>query len=259
MKFRNPETGGVFSNLFEARIAFCHGNCRGCPISLVNNDAEIWCDLYCRDHPQKAARLMGYEVIETEDELFGNSEQLCEPNMKEKCPICDYHIENCQCRFGGSAHPDWNKRRDVVKDHLYLFSDEQVKHIIELERYWKTSYLDEEKEEIRKELEAEYNPTLPPVKSKENNMNKQKKPRICEILGVDIGEKFYVGTIEYVLTEDGEMKWWYNESDNGDASATSIIHMINHPEYIVRAPKWSEQEIEVAKHIKLLHPDVIKL
>ena len=73
--------------------------------------------------------------------------------MKEKCPICDYDIEHCQCRFGGSAH----KRKDVVKDHLYLFSEEQVKHIIELERFWRTIYLDEEKEKIRKELKLEYN------------------------------------------------------------------------------------------------------
>lgn len=99
--------------------------------------------------------------------------------MKEKCPICDYDIEHCQCCFGGSAHPDRSKREAVVRDHLYLFSDEQVKHIIELERYWRISYLDEEKEKIREELEREYNPVLMPAPVEEANMD---KPRICEVL-----------------------------------------------------------------------------
>lgn len=105
-----------------------------------------------------------------------------EANMKEKCPICDYDIEHCQCCFGGSAHPDRSKREAVVRDHLYLFSDEQVQHIIELERYWRISYLDEEKEKIREELEREYNPVLMPAPVEEANMD---KPRICEVLGVE--------------------------------------------------------------------------
>lgn len=73
--------------------------------------------------------------------------------MEEKCPICDYEIEHCQCYFGGSAHPNRDKRTEVVKDHLYLLSPKQIEHVIELEKFWRTSYLDEEKEQIRKELE----------------------------------------------------------------------------------------------------------
>lgn len=55
---------------------------------------------------------------------------------KTKCPICDYSIDYCQCRFGGSAHPDRSKRREVVLDHLYLFNKKQIKHIMELQEYW---------------------------------------------------------------------------------------------------------------------------
>ena len=43
---------------------------------------------------------------------------------KIKCPICDYSINRCQCKFCGSAHPDTSKRREVVFDHLYLFNQE---------------------------------------------------------------------------------------------------------------------------------------
>lgn len=71
-----------------------------------------------------------------------------ELNNDVVCPICNYPISNCQCRFGGSAHPDRHKRRQVVLDHLYLLSDEQIKHIIELEKYWQISYGDEERTKI---------------------------------------------------------------------------------------------------------------
>lgn len=73
-----------------------------------------------------------------------------------KCPICDYEIKHCQCRFAGSAHPDRSKRIEVVLDHLYLFSDKQIQHILELEKYWQISYGDEERESIREDLVSEY-------------------------------------------------------------------------------------------------------
>ena len=75
---------------------------------------------------------------------------------KEKCPICDYELKHCQCRFGGSAHPDRSKRRDVVFDHLYLLTRKQIKHLINLEKYWQISYGDDEKEKIRDELIRKY-------------------------------------------------------------------------------------------------------
>lgn len=74
---------------------------------------------------------------------------------KEKCPICGYELKHCQCRYGGSAHPDRNIERQVVLDHLYLFSKRQLKHIIELERYWQTSYGDNRRTEILAKLEGE--------------------------------------------------------------------------------------------------------
>lgn len=75
--------------------------------------------------------------------------------MNNKCPICRYDSGYCQCRFGGSAHPDRSKRRTVVLDHLYLFSEEQINHIVNLEKSWQTSYGDTELDEILKELQKE--------------------------------------------------------------------------------------------------------
>ena len=76
----------------------------------------------------------------------------------DKCPICNYRIDMCQCRYGGSCHPDRSKRREVVLDHLYMFSYEQIKHIANIQRQCPVSYPDEEREVIRKELSDEYTP-----------------------------------------------------------------------------------------------------
>lgn len=74
---------------------------------------------------------------------------------EKRCPICGYKISMCQCRYAGSAHPDRDKRKAVVKDHLYLFDKEQIDHVIELERFWQISYSDEEKNAILKQLERD--------------------------------------------------------------------------------------------------------
>ena len=72
---------------------------------------------------------------------------------KDLCPICSYELNFCQCLFGGSAHPDRNKERDVVQYHLYLLSDKQLLHILKLQRHWQTSYGDEERAKMLKCLE----------------------------------------------------------------------------------------------------------
>lgn len=68
------------------------------------------------------------------------------------CPICGYLLDECQCRYGGSGHPNRDKEREVVLDHLYLLNDKQLKHIINLEKSWRTSYGDNEKKQIVKKL-----------------------------------------------------------------------------------------------------------
>ena len=74
----------------------------------------------------------------------------------DKCPICNYRIDMCQCQYGGSGHPHRSKRREVVLDHLYMFSQEQIAHIANIQRQCPISYPDEERENIRKELSDEY-------------------------------------------------------------------------------------------------------
>ena len=91
---------------------------------------------------------------------------------------------------------------------------------------------------------------------KEANMD---KPRICEVLGVEIGERFSVknqrrGALLYV-DEDGWVK--YEEDEKLSSSAVQLA--INHPEYIIRKPHFTQQEVEDAKTIVRIHADATHL
>ena len=93
------------------------------------------------------------------------------------------------------------------------------------------------------------------AKEKEANMD---KPRICEVLGVDVGERFMVDNLEYELTADDGMKW-YSNCGRGDSSAALLIKIINHPDRIIRKPRFTQQEVERAKAIKEIFPNAYKL
>ena len=89
------------------------------------------------------------------------------------------------------------------------------------------------------------------------------KPRICKVLGVEVNEEFTYdfganqvnrGTLK--IGADGKRYYktgdlWspcYNEDD--------LAVIINHPDRIIRKPRWTEQEVERAKAIKVLYPVV---
>lgn len=82
-------------------------------------------------------------------------------------------------------------------------------------------------------------------------MNNLKKPRICEVLGVEPEEKFdagpykdaYVDLYGIIRTNIGSLM----DSDR-------VCELINHPDRIIRKPRWTEQEVERAKAIKVIWP-----
>lgn len=205
--------------------------CRECIYATRPGDNIVYCDNFERDMMP--------------DDYCSVGERK-EANIKEKCPICDYDIEHCQCCFGGSAHPDRSKREAVVRDHLYLFSDKQVMHIIELERYWRISYLDEEKEKIREELEREYNPVLMPAPVEEANMDKPLK-------NWTLGE-----AKEYCASRNGNCADDCILSRKGIGMACEVV---SKPVWWTLAdrPRWTEQEVEKAKAIRLLYPEADSL
>lgn len=78
------------------------------------------------------------------------------------------------------------------------------------------------------------------------------KPRICDVLGIDIGVPFKVKGYKgkYHINSDGVMKW----EEQGSSNA-AIYEAINHPEHIVKVISLSEQEVEAIKAIKNLFPN----
>ena len=92
------------------------------------------------------------------------------------------------------------------------------------------------------------------VKRKEANMD---KPRICEVLGFDVGEQFYIADSycnPYHITPEGLI-----EDKDGDVQDCIALDLINHPDRIIRKPRWTEQEVERAKAIKVLYPEAESL
>ena len=92
------------------------------------------------------------------------------------------------------------------------------------------------------------------AKEKEANMD---KPRICEVLGVEVGERFnvYGNCLDWHVDEKGHVV-----SDDDKRCVDDVIYLaINHPDRIIRKPRWTEQEAERAKAIKEIFPNAYKL
>lgn len=81
---------------------------------------------------------------------------------------------------------------------------------------------------------------------KEANMD---KPRICEVLGVEVGEVFTADTPygqfkRCVVDEEGQIL---------NTGINVLCYIINHPDSILRKPRWTKQEVELFKAIHTLY------
>ena len=85
------------------------------------------------------------------------------------------------------------------------------------------------------------------------------KPRICEVLGVEVGED-----VKYRHTDGTEENICVCEGGRIIISSLScklptvavLINAINHPDRIIRKPRFTQQEVERAKAIKVLLPEI---
>lgn len=172
MKFRNPETGEVYQNIYDAYVAFrCPCFCYEC--LLTKERGAMACDDWVMENPIKAASLMGYEVIP-------------EPGD------------------------------DTVSLDTVVETFNQI--------------------------------------GKEANMD---KPRICEVLGVEVGEEFTYDFGEnqvrgtFKIGADGK-RYYKDEIDTWYPcySEEGLSVIINHPDRIIRKPRFTHQDVEDAKMVK---------
>ena len=172
---------------------------------------------YAIDHPEEYARFLGYEAVWDD---FNFYEEL-KSSLKEAIEISKKVKES----------------DDVVEDELHTCFNcigcEIERDTGEACKHW--------------------------VKRKEANMD---KPRICEVLGVEVDEEFtydfgenQINRGTFKIGADGNRYYkagidpWnpcYNEED--------LLVIINHPDRIIRKPRWTEQEVELAKAIRTLFP-----
>ena len=83
------------------------------------------------------------------------------------------------------------------------------------------------------------------VHLEEANMD---KPRICEVLGVEPEERFSIGQYEYWVDQNGDM--WCEVGAEGEMACGGVLcAAINHPDRIIRKPRFTEQEVKRAKNL----------
>lgn len=88
------------------------------------------------------------------------------------------------------------------------------------------------------------------------------KPRICEVLGVEPEEKFEIrgNTLgRFRINKYGTFQIEISNDCWGFTTVECLNNLINHPENIARKPRWTEQEVERAKAIRLLYPEADSL
>lgn len=73
-------------------------------------------------------------------------------------------------------------------------------------------------------------------------------------LGFDVGEQFYIADSycnPYHITPEGLI-----EDKDGDVQDCIALDLINYPDRIIRKPRFTQQEVERAKAIKVLLPEI---
>jgi hypothetical protein len=105
-----------------------------------------------------------------------------------------------------------------------------------------------------------------PYTKEEANMD---KPRICEVLGVEVGEPFSIdgyptdyGMVQ--VCEDGKIRRVISSAEfpfaqDGEVGhkigSNALYYLLNHPDRIIRKPRFTQQEVESAKIISVLFPE----
>lgn len=183
MKFRDPKTGKVYQNARAALDSFpCpqRVSCENCKFD-GNKCTEKWVN----EHPQEAARLMGYEVVEDD--------------AQKTCNDCGYYRGNKVCGF---------------KDFAIQIAPEQGCAV------WKPK--------------------------KEANMDKPLKDWT-------LGE-----AKEYCTSRNGNCADDCIFSKKGIGMVCGIAPK---PVWwtLPEKPRWTEQEVERAKAVKVLYPEILYL
>ena len=115
--------------------------------------------------------------------------------------------------------------------------------------------------EVVEENSNKLKETLINGNKEEVNMDKQARPRICEVLGVEVGECFCIKgfcekDVDFCIENDGTFS---TRPSNVQGSSVALLRTLDHPDRIIRKPRFTEQEVERAKAIKMIYPNAYRL
>ena len=87
------------------------------------------------------------------------------------------------------------------------------------------------------------------------------KPRICEVLGVEVNENFKFNDFSfdeckvYFVGTDGEIR----NAKGSSVTGGELCYIINNPDRIIRKPYFTEQEVEFARLVKDACKNVVRI
>ena len=274
MKFRS-KTGEVALTIEQALEQFCDSK-KDCDYCELREPVQQYkgtkrpCHEYARANPHEAARLMGYEVVE-EDEKCAT----CANQKTVECVTCGALYRNYQEKEANMDKPT-SEPQGPFSAFLYLFKRELENTFGDVETDEKWYDLSDTSGWVDA-LETASKVYIPELWAlwdkldwlasdlldcwlvgcakymdlcKEANMDKP-KPYICQRLGVEVGERFkikhYSDKIEFWILENGT---YQTEPPNKANSSVALLTSLEHPDRIIRKPRWTEQEVEDAVHLK---------
>lgn len=186
---------------------------------VIHSAASLWGNILSdikKMSPHEAAHLVGFEVVE--DDVEG---MCCD--CAHGGPCCSWD-ENEGCQYRKEDGSCWVP---YTKGEANL--DEAI------EKYLKI------KEEASMDKHI-------------GDVTEMIRPRICEVLGVEVEERVKYLDLDIWLDVNGLL-----HTKDGYASGNLVCDVINHPDRIIRKPRWTQQEVERAKAIKLIYPNAQKL
>ena len=87
------------------------------------------------------------------------------------------------------------------------------------------------------------------------------KPRIAQVLGVEVGEEFtydfganQVNRGAFKIGADGKRYYKTGDLWNPCYNEDDLAVIINHPDRIIRKPRFTQQEVELFRAIQVLYP-----
>lgn len=255
MKFRS-KTGEVALTIEQALEQFCDSK-KDCDYCELREPVQQYagtkrpCHEYVRANPYEAARLMGYEVVEDEDkpteDIFLHFLRDFQKELGNRFKVADSW--DVWVNISGTA---------AWKDALIVSSRKYIPEVFALWDkldWWASDLLDSWLIDCAKYIGLIHDNTV----KEEVNMD---KPRICGVLGVEVDEEFIYdfGTNQinrgtFKIGADGKRYYKTGEIWNLCYNEEDLIAIINHPDRIIRKPRWTEQEVEDAKDILRLLED----